>query len=396
MPEPQEQEPLDTGDAAFLSSKGYNSVDDAPAADDATEEAEPVQADEGDKPESEQQETGEEGEAETTTAEASDSSGDEIEQLVQQFAKETGLDPQDPSQRKTLDRLAHKEQHIHTLEAQIRDNKQSDATDDGLTAAEREISDAYKEEDRPKEEPSPEGEKADAPLYTKWKGPADAYKALAVAWDKAGTHQDYSELNEVDQNIFSARLQASQPFLTRVVNSVLQQQLGELMPDIQASVQTGRADKAREYALTKLSQEEGYANINEVFREDPDAEPIMLDGDKVGNSPLNRILASNPEIMDIHVTHINGKPLSETDSLRLTYLRRFRMIGNNHNRGKGDSQRAKKLVDAGAKMAERTRHDKVRQELNRGPGARSEAKDESYGQTLARASRGGAASLSDL
>ena len=392
MPEPQE---MDSGDAAFLSSEGYSRVEDAPAADDATEEAEPVQTDEGDTPESEQ-ETSEEEEAETATADASDSSGDELERLVQQFAKETGLDPQDSGQRKTLDRLAHKEQHIHTLEAQIRDSKSDALEDDGLSDAEREIAESYKDKEPPKEDTASEGEKGDAPLFTKWNGPDDAYKALATAWDKAGKEKDFSGVNEVEQNIFSARLQASQPFLNAIIEKALQQQFGELMPDIEATVQTRRADNAREWALTKLSKEESYANIGDVFKEDADAEPVKLDGEDVGNSPLNRILASNPEIMDINVTHFKGKPLSETDSLRFTYLRRFRMIGNIHNRGKIDSKRAKKLVDAGAKMEQRNRDDKVRQQLNKGPGARSEATEESYGQTLAKASRGGAGSLSDL
>lgn len=391
MPEPQE---MDSGDAAFLNSEGYKRVEGASAADDATEEAEPVQTDEGDEPESEQ-ETSEGETAETETAEASDSSGDEIEQLIQKFAEETGLDPQDSGQRKTLDRLAHKEQHIQTLEAQIRDSK-SDAQDDGLSDAEREIAESYKDEELPKEDTPSEGEKRDAPLFTKWKGPDDAYKALATAWDKAGKEKDFSGVNEVEQNIFMARLGDSKGFLQSIVREAIQQQFGEMMPDIEATVQTRRADNAREWALTKLSQEKGYANINEVFKEDPDAESIKLDGDDVGNSALNRILASNPEIMDINVTHVNGKPLSETDALRFTYLRRFRMIGNIHNRGKIDPKAAKKLVDAGAKMEERKRHDKVRQQLNKGPGARSEATEESYGQTLAKASRGGAASLSDL
>lgn len=396
---------LDDGFDAFLNGPNYSKepVQSTPAGEEEkAEETVETQEAESSPQEDEQEQQGTDAaseddatdsEAETAATEVSDA---EVERLIEQFAKETGLDPKDSGQRKTLNRLAQKEVHILRQQNRIRELEGDTAQPDkGATSAEEEIFSQYKDEKpQPKEEPS-RSQDGDKPLWETWTSVADPYKAVAKAWEKVQKENDFSDVNKVDQALFSARLLSSTPYIQQIAERVIQNTFGELMPDIEATVRSKRSDSAREWAINALSNEKGYEDIDGLFKEDGDG-ALVIDGQKYPNSPLNRILKDNPEIMDIHVTEHNGKFLSEADSLRLTFMKRFRAVSKLHKMGKIDSKQARDLVDAGARMGKRAETEKVRQGMNRGSGAGQKQKDKTYGQYLAEASRGGAQSLSDL
>jgi hypothetical protein len=392
-----EVDPIGT-DAAFLNSPGYQNVEAPPADDDSAAEDAETQEDAATQAaaEDDTEQGSEEETAESGTDE--DASPDDIDALIEKFATETGLDPKDSSQRKTLSRLAHKEQHILRQDARIAELEKNGKASGELTDAEQELFDSYtKDDESPKSDAEPPAKQDDnKPLYESWNSAADGYQAMTKAWELVKEKGDFSKVNEVDQAFFSARVLAATPHFQKIAQQVIKETFGDLLPDIEASVRTRREDTAREWALQKLSKEKGFENIDDLFKAEPDSEPIIDGEDKFPNSPLNRILSENPEIMDINVTHFKGKPLSEQDALRATFLKRYRLIQNLAKRGKIDSKRAKKLVQSGAEMEKRTKTDRVRQELNRGPGARQDQQEESYGKTLAKAGRGGAASLADL
>jgi hypothetical protein len=399
---PDEETNLTGGDEAFLDSPGYQNTEGSPAAeetgsDDASQETDTATAAESDDA---QGQVSDEDQAEEATEESGESpesdSADETEKLIQQFAKETGLDPEDPGQRKTLKRLADKEAHILRQSELIKQLKSS--APEELTDAEKEIFDAYKDDEEKEPETRGQPQADDSkPLQATWESAADAYKAQVKAWEKAQKTNDFSDVNKVDNAMFESRMTtpATKAYLRGISQELLQEVFGEILPDIQDTVQARRADNAREWAIASLSKQKGFEDIQTLFKVDGD-DPVVVNGNKWPNNPMNRIFAQHPEINDLYVTHHNGKRLSDTDALRLSMMKQFRMLHKIHKGGKIGPKVAKKLVEAGAAMEERKRSDKVRQELNKGPGARQGQKEESYGQTLAKAGRGGAQSLSDL
>jgi hypothetical protein len=337
----------------------------------ATETEVPEQPSEADAPEQE-----------TESAEQPSYSKDPVinDLIINKFAKDhPELDPANPAHLKILNRMANQEKYIRELKTKTQPQ-------DRLTDFERSVMNPTAASPAPVAQP--ELPAAPAPGVGKpyfegdpgvaWKSPNDAYAQMAQAWTKEGG-PDFETLNKVDQGIFHRRAQAF-GYLTaeqaqEMVERTIQDRLGDVLPHVRETVEMQISQQDKEFALAELSKSEEWADIAQLETVD-NAEPLVVVNPFTGkqeqheNTPLNRILADNPEILEISITrNAKGQLLSKRDSERLTYMARFRAAGRISKRGQMDEGKASKILEAGAKQAERQNGDRVRQGLNGGRGA---------------------------
>jgi len=386
---------LVSGDDAFAERLATREAEseDAPATEESEEtETEDQQPEEGTDPESAEETPDEESAEEEDTEDAPD----RVEQLIQQFAKETGLNPNDPGQRKTLKRLADKEAFIEQQKATIKDleSKVSKPDEDALTEFERKL---FKDDEPKKdEEAKPIADSRDEPVLPQWDTPEQAYKAQVVAWEKM-QQGDFSAIADVDNRMFGLRLQGSEPYLKQAFANFLEETIGPILPDMHQAVSERRGQQALNTAVAEVSKQKGYEDVKSLYTPVSDEPLITPDGTELQNTPINRVLQENPEIRDIRVTHTpSGKPLSPQDALTATRMAQLRVAYRAWKRSSSDAKTIEKAFTAGKKANKRDQSDKVRQGLNSGPGARKQTEKQTLGQELLRASRGDQESLSDL
>jgi hypothetical protein len=321
--------------------------------------------------------------AATKTAAATPS----LDDLIQQFATETGLNPEDPAQRKTLKRLADKELFILKLQADNETLKTSSvakpATEpEFLTDFEKELQAEGKPEAKQPipidgKKPSEETAKqptapAAAPTYgdvgDAWKTPEDSLTALNEAWagnDLPKVHQ--IELARMVRN-FDAVIAPS--FLNHIgkmldarLKGFVEKDLGDVVPEVRRTVAAQRVAEDRDFAIDQL-RNAGASDIDKLFTAE-DGPPIKFDGEEFPNTPLNRILARYPQILQITAQHADP-----TKAARQSFIARFKMayqIFKQESAGVSN-ETAKQLVEAGRQSKDRENNDRARQSLNAGSG----------------------------
>jgi len=283
------------------------------------------------------------------------------------------LDLSNEDQRKTAESFLNNQKYTEQLKAELESLKQG-ATKEEQSEAEGELFKQYEEEqteEAPREEPTPQD--TQTPLWQQWKSPQDAVNATQEAW-KSGDPQKIIEVGNAE---FQARLSGSLPLIQRIAQDVAAQMVnerfGDFLPDIEATVHQRRNGQAEQWATETLAKSN--PDFGDIFNADANADPVIgVDGNSYPNSPVNRILAENPWIMQITVDKApNGKALNPQDAMKATYLGRYKAVHQIHTRGKVTGTRAKEFVKAGAEMQKRSAADKTRKTLNKGTGGRAEA-----------------------
>lgn len=302
-----------------------------------------------------------------------------IDDLVAQFAKETGFDPNDPGQAKTLRRLAEKERMILDLRRQnealqsagkppadlvTEFEKQLEAGEKPVQQGQQQTPPAQQQS--PPQPPPTQGKFGD--IGDAWKRPSDAYKALNEAWSKEGS-PDLDQVAEIDDAMYRRRFDAiAVPAIERYVESRLEkfakEQLGDVIPMARQSVQERRANEARDFAVGQLKSA-GAADIEKMFEPIPNEPPVVIDGQQFPATPLNKIMAEYPGIARIQYSHSDPNVAA-----RRTAVERFRMayqLYRQQSKPPVTPAAAKQLVQAGADMAARSQ-DRTRQQINAGRG----------------------------
>ena len=309
-----------------------------------------------------------------------------LDDLIQQYAKETGLNPDDPNQRKTLKRLADKELFIQKLQAgQPAAAQPTDTGTTGpelLTAFEQELAAETAAPEKPGEQPQA-GKPAETAAPAKpateagrygdigddWKAPEDSLKAINDAW----ADNDLKKVHEIemarlrrnfDTGIAPQLLQFVQHMLDQRLQGFVKDNLGDVVPEVRRTINERRVAEDREFAIEEL-RKAGAGEIDKLFTAE-DGPPITYEGQEFPNTPLNRILAKHPEIMRITETHSDP-----SKAQRKTYISRYKLAYQIYKQGAAGVPVAiaNKLVEAGRESKERESNDRARQTLNAGKGA---------------------------
>lgn len=358
--------------------------DNLGAPTDTTAEAQPAATDSGTALEADATTTGGEKSADTTASQLPT-----VDDLIQNFATETGLDPNDPNQRKTLKRLADKELFIRKLQADNEvlkgtgNGKTADATGpELLTDFEKELvadttaatakTDATDTTTTGKTDPK--GPQAtEAPRYgdlgDEWKTPEDSLTALNKAWES----NDLKTVHEIEVARMRRNFDAAiAPSLIAYVNKLLEtrfkgfveKDLGDVVPEVRATAEQKRVTASRDFAIDQL-RKAGANDIDKLF-DTEDGPPIKFGDQEFPNTPLNRILARHPEIMQVQGTHADPAKRE-----RQAFIARYKLAYQIHKQGAAGvpAETAKALVDAGREIKTAQAADRTRQTINAGPGA---------------------------
>lgn len=304
-----------------------------------------------------------------------------VDELIQQFATETGLDPNDPNSRKTLKRLADKELFILKLQS---DNESIKATagqpaQELVTDFERELrAEATARPAEPGEtKPAEVARTTEAQPFRygdagdNWKTPEDSLTALNEAW----ANNDLGKAHEIevarlrrnfDSVIAPHLLKHIERMLETRMKGFVEKDLGDVVPEVRRTINDRRVEEARDFAVEQL-RKAGADEIDNLFVTEQ-GPPIEFQGQQFPNTPLNRILAKHPEIMRVVESH-----LDPVKAERMTFVSRYKLAYQIHKQQGATAgmapQTAQALVKAGREAGERKPQDRARQGLNAGAGA---------------------------
>lgn len=308
----------------------------------------------------------------------------EVEALIQEYAKEHGVDPNDPDQRRHLKRLADKEFFIRSLQTKLEELKGQLQTGsekgkpgareevEHLTAFERTLlapegtgeAGAQGEAGQPAAtKPGAASPKGIGDIGDSWTSPRDACKAEADAWAEG----DFDKVHDVQTAVFFRRfLGIGVPAIEKIIAAKLQEFGLRELGDVRSAVRERKQAGNREFAIAELGKVAEFKAVIPMLFEATEGPPVAFDGKNFPNNPLNRILAEHPEIMDIR-----AEDADPDTAERLTYIKQYRAAARILKRQQGaiEPGKAKELVEAGAKMHQREQEDRARQGINAGPGA---------------------------
>jgi hypothetical protein len=309
----------------------------------------------------------------------------DVDTLIQQFAKEHGLDLNDPNQRKIAKRLADKEVHIQKLTAKAaaaseqpdyyaQYAKELEGGSGETTAAPKEESG---EKRAPQTQPADTEGQVDAPEFVKlarsWKNLTEPYTALNQAYADG----DFQKAAETDNGLhFQRTLAITVPIVEELVErrikKLMAEDLGDFVPSARQAAQERKEDEAWDHAKSSLLKHEDFKELAPKLFKAEEGPEIEIAGEKVENSPLNRILKQFPRLLNIKQEH------KDPDKARkLTFYSILLEAANIYKEfeKKGiPPEKAKELMDAGAKIQEREEQGRVRQGLNAGAGSTGLAK----------------------
>lgn len=306
-----------------------------------------------------------------------------LDDLIRQFAQETGLNPDDPNERRTLKRLADKEMFIRKLQldndllkAGAKPEPAAPPQADHLTEFEREVATRDAAPRAPAGPPTgPAAATPSAPpsvpepiryndIGDEWKDDEDALTALNEAWRE----KDLKKVNAVEV----ARLKRTfdreiAPHLLGYIDQMFSRRIGSepSLAEARRGVAERRLTENREFAVKEL-EKAGVADVRKLFERE-EGPPIVVDGQEFERTRLNQILVENPEVMDIVKRHPD--PATAERMTLIARLRHAARLMSKANGGGLPAEAAQRLVDAGRGIAESQTADRTRQSINAGPGA---------------------------
>lgn len=311
-----------------------------------------------------------------------------VEDLIREFALESGLNPEDPSQRKTLKRLADKELFIRKLQADNRALLSGGANGQPAAAADSGLVTDFEKELMQGEAPAQPAAAAPAPpvpaapqapsqapsqpsappsygdVGDAWKTPEDSLTALNDAWGK----NDLKTVHEIEvarmkRNFDAAIAPSLLNYVRQMIARELEGSLGDVIPEARRSAAQRSVGESREFAVDQL-RKAGAADIDALF-EAQDGPPIRFGDQEFPNTPLNRILAKHPEILQISGTHSDPKKREQQ-----AFIARYKLAYQIMKQGAAGipAETAKALVNAGREIKAGQANDRARQAINAGSG----------------------------
>jgi hypothetical protein len=350
----------------------------------------------------------------------------EFDALLQKIAGEEQWDLNDPTDRAAAEKAAKREQRLLNEKAATDPGQAEAAT---LTEIERQLfgesepAQPAKEAVQPQQEQQPPVQPQAPGKYgdigDEWKDFGDAFTAEMNEWTAVSKAMEsgaqpsaalFAKLHQIRHADFIRRLDSVYPVIMQNVQRIAEQitdkrmesQLGDVLGDVRQSVEERRLATAKEQALSDLEKATGFEKIRELYKDE--GGKVQMRDPETGkfvsapNTPLNRILQSNPDILNIEVSRDrSGNPLPPAMADRLTYIARLRAAYRILSAQRVNPQTAQALVDAGRQDAVRRQQDRARQALNSGSGASTRgAGTEAKGLVDELAAHGGGKSFSSL
>lgn len=304
---------------------------------------------------------------------------DPIEQLILKFAKQEGRDPNDPNQRKLLEKLAEAEIEIFSKREQrnkvIEQMIPSIAGQFGLDVtkpedlrfakryAEKELErsrkydevkppPSYEEmqqllaaEQQQTQANSVQDQTQQVKIGENWRDPADAMAELTQAWSEASQKGDYSKAAQI---FFTAVGMAAEARLSQIpeLSHVREQQrLQQNLQSVFVQVNQNNPQQAQEFASLMKPDQDGRSILSQIQENYPFIANIFVqhpDPDKAMQLTIYQRLAAAANL---------AKAIQSTKSAAAPSI---------------DPKAAAQLLDAGKKMAARSAVDEARQTLNAG------------------------------
>lgn len=322
----------------------------------------------------------EDGDEEQTHGSAETTEDGLDEEALQALADEEKLDLNDASQKSLAERLLRRELKLRA---------ESSTEDDTLTEFEKHVYGRDGEpEDGQQQQQQQERQNGNQPQQQQqpqmsgnwpvindrgkdWKTWDDAHMAELEELGKigadaeAGKKPDMRGLNEIRTAQNRRQLIENLPHLNAVMNHIveqaLQRALGPILPQVSELSNRNIRDQAREYAVGDLEKRPEFKGVRALMKpgegtvtfKAPDTGETM----EVDNTPMNRILAANPEILRIHVPHKDP-----AISMRLTMTAMFKQALK-ISRGSSPKANAAMLKTAET-IARKKQGDRTRQGLN--------------------------------
>ena len=332
----------------------------------------------------------------------------DVEALIQQYAKEYGIDAADPKQRAYLKRLADKEVLIQQMKS---GSGAKDTGKDYLAEYEKALDapaaggksetakSANAAEGMPKEAPPA----AAGPPSIKYNDIGDAWKDhkdALTSYNEAWKDSDLDKVDQIEQAMFKRKMVALgipliNAVVARALNEFQTKELGDVIPTVRRNVQERQESEARESAISALQSADEFKSVIPKLFEIEDGEDLEFQGKKFDNCALNRIFIQHPGLLRIKVD--NADPAK---AAKLTFYARYleaAKIFKATQRQEISPKQAKEFVDSGVRIAEREHTtERARQSLNAGAGAsgRQPPAKENYARSLQKMQ--GAGSLRDL
>ncbi|NIA16628.1 MAG: hypothetical protein GWP08_21465 [Nitrospiraceae bacterium] len=320
---------------------------------------------------------------------------EEYNTVLSEMAQRMKKDLNDPSQRKDLETVVDKELHIRSQAAEIAALKEKIEGDevDPLAELERELSGETDKPEQGKEEERPEAERPPH-ISDSWKTKKAPIADELKAWQE-GDHDKVADIREemVNRQLLSTFVQQDQQtgdivpsnFMQNLVSTIVQQQFGGKIPELQNVVADRERTRAQEEAITYLEKYDKFSDIRGITQPDG-GQPVKVNGKNYDSTPLNRALADYPALLEL--AQANG-----TD--KVAYAKVLATAHGILKLKNGSPRKNEALLNAGIKTGERRTQERNRQTVNKGSGttAATGTQNKSYVDIL---KEGRGVSLGDL
>lgn len=288
------------------------------------------------------------------------------QQTIEEMAAQYGLDPKNAAHRKILTDLAAATKRNSDKDQYIDQLRSGSLLGDLMGGEDTEQPPAPPEPAKANPSEQPKAAAPGQPVFgdigDAWKRPEDGQTALIEALN-AG---DVRSAHEIQQAMFVRNMAQFGPVLTQMVNHMLEQRIGPLEPIVKAQRDSAAQNEGLESARTQvMGLSDGRGEMFRSMTKPDNPEPLEVDGQRLPNTPLNRILMEYPHILKLREQHANPK-----EAARLTALAQYEAAMTIYHRQQQQRTAApeagQKLVQAGKQLAEKQAQEQTRQQMNAG------------------------------
>jgi len=305
---------------------------------------------------------------------------------LDELASEEKLDLNDPTQRAMAERLLYREMKFKAA-------AETSVEEEAFSEFEREVygeeepsQEQYQQDQR--EHPRQEQQRQQVQpqevkmhgrwpvmqdVGQRWQQWSDAHQAemeelgrIGEDIDK-GRKPDFTNLSQIRDAQFRRYMIENLPYLHNIMvnttKGLITESMGPILPQVNAMAAQRDQTQAKELALGDLERMSEYKGVRNLMK--PGEGTITFKDPETGqtaefdNTPMNRILIKNPEILRIQVPHKDPRV-----ALRLTMTARYRAAMRIH-RGASPSN-TKSLLSTAVAITKKSEADRSRQRMNAG------------------------------
>lgn len=331
---------------------------------------------------------------------------------AESLAKEYGLDPNNPRDRKIIDRMLEDakirtiaEKRVVDGQDYIKKLQEKVSQGDYFSQLERKLFQPQEKKEPPQtstpQQAQQQGDRSQPQAmkwndgFDHWQSPKDAQREYAKAWEEG----DEDKAGNIQLAINNRWYRdAVDPYVRDLIRREIESRVGPVLQKDHRLQQQQDEEDSRFEALEALKQDSDMAKLlDEMFEND--GSTVDLNGQKVPGNAIWKMLKENPWIMDINV---NGK--TPKDTFRATWGKRYLTMAQLHMRAKQQAtistEKGKEIFESGAKTAKnQVEQDRIRQSMNKGNSkgkARPLSADDQFIAELSQTSGGVGISASSL